>query len=194
MSPAKTSWRLAFSCQLHTQQLLAASLGYGSLAAIQASTEEAPGIAGADFVILDVAGLFARAASLGYGAASNQITDAIASAIKRDPEPPAVFLALLDFIEEVAARFANERDRPNLQVPGCRGDGVTEADIDLGLAACSGQIACNHHANATVASFLADLLDRDGGWVKHNAVVDRYSCDVPEYLGHGPQITGTETQ
>lgn len=194
MSPAKTSWRLAFSCQLHTQQLLAASLGYGSLAVIQASTEEAPGIAGADFVILDVAGLFARAASLGYGAASNQITDAIASAIKRDPEPPAVFLALLDFIEEVAARFANERDRPNLQVPGsgyrgagvpgCRGAGVTEADIDLGLAAYSGQIACNHHANATVASFLADLLDRDGGWVERNAVVDRYSCDVPEYLGH----------
>ena len=92
----------------HTQQLLAASLGYGSLAAIQASTEEAPGIAGADFVILDVVGLSARAASLGYGAASDQITDAIASAIKSDPEPPAVFLSPLDFIEEVAGRFAND--------------------------------------------------------------------------------------
>ncbi|MDD5472179.1 MAG: hypothetical protein PHP05_09730, partial [Sideroxydans sp.] len=66
----------------HTQQLLAASLGFGSLSAIQSSTEEAPGIDGADFVILDVAGLSARAASLGYGAASDQITDAIASAIK----------------------------------------------------------------------------------------------------------------
>lgn len=92
----------------HTQQLLAASLGYASLAAIQASTEEAPGIAGADFVILDVAGLSARAASLGYGAASDQITDAIASAIKSDPEPPAVFLTPLDFIEDVAGRFAND--------------------------------------------------------------------------------------
>lgn len=92
----------------HTQQLLAASLGYASLAAIQASTEEAPGIAGADFVILDVTGLSARAASLGYGAASDQITDAIASAIKSDPEPPAVFLSPLDFIEDVAGRFAND--------------------------------------------------------------------------------------
>ena len=92
----------------HAQQLLAASLGYGNLAAIQASTEEAPGIAGADFVILDVAGLSARAASLGYGAASDQITDAIASAIKSDPEPPAVFLNPLDFIEDVAGRFAND--------------------------------------------------------------------------------------
>jgi hypothetical protein len=92
----------------HTQQLLAASLGYASLAAIQASTEEAPGIAGADFVILDVAGLSARAESLGYGATSDQITDAIASAIKSDPEPPTVFLSTLDFIEDVAGRFAND--------------------------------------------------------------------------------------
>ena len=22
------------------------------------------------------------------------------------------------------------------------------------------------------------------GWVEHDAVFDRYSCDVPEYLGH----------
>ena len=86
----------------HAQQLLAASLGYGSLAAIQASTEEAPAITGADFVILDVAGLAARAVSLGYGAASDQITDAIASAIKNDPEPPVVFLNPLDFIEDIA--------------------------------------------------------------------------------------------
>lgn len=92
----------------HTQQLLAASLGFGSLSAIQSSTEEAPGIDGADFVILDVAGLSARAASLGYGAASDQITDAIASAIKNDPEPPSVFLTPLDFIEDVAGRFAND--------------------------------------------------------------------------------------
>lgn len=92
----------------HTQQLLAASLGYGSLAAMQASTEEAPGIAGADFVILDVAGLSARAASLGYGAASDQITDAITAAIKNDHEPPAVFLNPLEFIEDVAGRFAND--------------------------------------------------------------------------------------
>jgi len=88
--------------------VLEASLGYGSLAAIQTSTEEAPGIAGADFVILDVAGLSARAASFGYGAASDQITDAIATAIKNDPEPPAVFLTPLDFIEDVAGRFAND--------------------------------------------------------------------------------------
>ncbi len=93
----------------HTQQLLAASLGYGSLAAFQASSEEAPGIAGADFVILDVAGLSARATSLGYGSASHQITDAIATAIKTDPEPPTVFLAPFVFIEDVAGRFANDK-------------------------------------------------------------------------------------
>lgn len=92
----------------HAQQMLAASLGYASLAAIQASTEEAPGIAGADFVILDVAALSARAASLGYGAASDQITDAIATAIKNDSEPPAVFLNPLDFIEDVAGQYAND--------------------------------------------------------------------------------------
>jgi hypothetical protein len=92
----------------HTQQLLAASLGYGNLAAFQASSEEAPGIAGADFVILDVAGLSARATSLGYGSASHQITDAIATAIKTDPEPPTVFLAPFVFIEDVAGRFAND--------------------------------------------------------------------------------------
>ena len=92
----------------HTQQLLAASLGYGSLAAIQSSTEEAPGIACADFVILDIAGLTARAASLGLGSVSDQITGAIVSAIKSDPEPPAVFLTPLDFIEDVAGRFAND--------------------------------------------------------------------------------------
>ena len=92
----------------HTQQLLAASLGYGSLAAIQASTEEVPGLEGADFVILDIAGLTARAASLGLGSVSDQITGAIVSAIKSDPEPPAVFLTPLDFIEDVAGRFAND--------------------------------------------------------------------------------------
>lgn len=92
----------------HTQQLLAASLGYGSLAAFQASIEEAPGIAGADFVILDVAELSKRAASLGHATASDQITDAIANAIKCDPEPPVVFLTPLDFIEDVAGRFAND--------------------------------------------------------------------------------------
>ncbi len=92
----------------HTQQLLAASLGYGSLAAIQASTEEVPGLEGADFVILDITGLTARAASLGLGSVSDQITGAIVSAIKSDPEPPAVFLTPLDFIEDVAGRFAND--------------------------------------------------------------------------------------
>jgi len=92
----------------HTQQLLAASLGYGSLAAIQASTEEVPGLEGADFVILDIAGLTARAASLGLGSVSDQITGAVVSAIRSDPEPPAVFLTPLDFIEDVAGRFAND--------------------------------------------------------------------------------------
>ena len=75
-----------------------------------------------------------------------------------------------------------------------RGDGVAEADINLGLAACSGQIGRNDHANAAVASFLADLLDRDGGRVKHDAVFDRYGCDVPKHLGDRLQITGTEAQ
>jgi len=92
----------------HTQQLLAASLGYGSLAAIQASTEEVPGLEGADFVILDIAGLTARAASFGLGSVSDQITGAVVAAIKSDPEPPAVFLTPLDFIEDVAGRFAND--------------------------------------------------------------------------------------
>lgn len=44
----------------------------------------------------------------GYGAASGQITAAIATAIKSDPEPPAVFLTQIDFIEDVAGRFAND--------------------------------------------------------------------------------------
>lgn len=92
----------------HAQQLLAASLGYGSLAAIQTSNEEVPGITGADFIILDIAGLSARTASLGYGAASNQITDAIVAAIQSDAEPPAVFQNSLDFIEDVVNRFAND--------------------------------------------------------------------------------------
>ena len=92
----------------HTQQLLAASLGYGSLAAIQASTEEVPGLEGADFVILDIAGLTSRAASFGLGSVSDQITGAVVAAIKSDPEPPAVFLTPLGFIEDVAGRFAND--------------------------------------------------------------------------------------
>lgn len=46
--------------------------------------------------------------SLGYGSASHQITDAIATAIKTDPEPPTVFLATFVFIEDVAGRFAHD--------------------------------------------------------------------------------------
>ena len=54
----------------HVHQLVAAGLGYASLASLQASGEENPGLAGADYVILDVEGITARAASLGYGVAA----------------------------------------------------------------------------------------------------------------------------
>jgi hypothetical protein len=73
-------------------------------------------------------------------------------------------------------------DRPN-QRAGC--DGIAEADVDLRLAACLGQFARDDHADAAVARFLADLLDRDRGWVEHDAVVHSDGGDVPEYLGHG---------
>lgn len=92
----------------HVQQLLAASLGYGSFAAFQASTEEQPGLAGADYVILDVAGLEARTQNLGYGSSIAPVTQAIATAIKADPEPPLLFLDASEFIDEVVHQFADE--------------------------------------------------------------------------------------
>ena len=92
----------------HAQQLLAASLGYGSLAAYQASSEEQPGIQGCDYVILDVLGVTSRANQLAVVAQQKQVVDAIVKAIKADPEPPAVFLNDRDFVETEVARFAEE--------------------------------------------------------------------------------------
>lgn len=92
----------------HVHQMLAAGLGYNSLAALQASNEEEPGLDGADYVILDVAGMTARATDLGYGATAPEVIDAIIGAIKVDLEPPMIFLNAQDFIEDVACRFAND--------------------------------------------------------------------------------------
>src|SRR3546814_6233954 len=74
------------------------------------------------------------------------------------------------------------------------GDGVAEADVDLGFATCPGQIGRNDYTNAAVTSFLADLLDYDGGSVEHDTVVDWYGCDVPEYLGHRSEEHTSELQ
>lgn len=92
----------------HSQQLLAASLGYGSLASLQSSDEEVPGLSGANFMILDVQALSARAAALGYGTASALITDTVVKVIKNDPESPAIFLDPQDFVDNVVSQFANE--------------------------------------------------------------------------------------
>lgn len=92
----------------HAQQLLAASLGYGSLAAYQASPEEKPGIQGCDYVILDVLGVISRAGQLAVAARQKQLLEAIVGAIEVDPEPPAVFLSDRDFVETEVARFAEE--------------------------------------------------------------------------------------
>ena len=92
----------------HTHQMLAAGLGYNSLAALQSSAEETPGLAGADYLILDVEGVKVRAKALGYGAEAPKVVDAIAAAIKADPQPPTVFLDTQEFIEDVVCRFANE--------------------------------------------------------------------------------------
>lgn len=92
--------------QIH--QLLAASLGYNSLAALQSSGEETPGLTGADYVILDIEGITNRAASLGYGEVSAEVIDAIVAAIKGDPQPPMIFLNTQDFIDDVACQFAND--------------------------------------------------------------------------------------
>ena len=95
----------------HVHQLLAAGLGYASLAALQASDEENPGLAGADYVILDVEGITVRAASLGYGKMAAEITNAIVIVIKGDPQPPAIFLDIQEFIDDVACQFANDNVR-----------------------------------------------------------------------------------
>lgn len=92
----------------HVHQLLAAGLGYASLAALQASSEENPGLEGADYVILDGEGIIGRAASLGYGHVATEAINAIVTAIKGDPQPPEVFLDIQEFIDDVACRYAND--------------------------------------------------------------------------------------
>lgn len=92
----------------HIQQMLAASLGYNSLAALQASTEEQPGIEEADYVILDVEGVNARAAALGFSAIAPEVTQAIVATINSDLEHPMIFVDDQEFIDDVICPFANE--------------------------------------------------------------------------------------
>ena len=92
----------------HVHQMLAAGLGYNSLAALQASDEEKPGLEGADFVILAVEDITDRATALGYGDVAPIVVETIVSAIKSDPESPMVFLDMQEFIDDVACRFAND--------------------------------------------------------------------------------------
>lgn len=75
-----------------------------------------------------------------------------------------------------------------------RCDGIAEADIDLRLAARLGQFARDDHADAAVAGFLADLLDRDRGGLKFNAVVNSHGSDVAKGLGDRCQIARTEAE
>ena len=92
----------------HIHQMLAAGLGYNSLAALQASAEETPGLAGANFLILDVGEIGARARALGLGVVAPKVADAIVAAIKADPQPPRVFLDPREFIDDVVCQFAND--------------------------------------------------------------------------------------
>lgn len=92
----------------HAQQLLAAALGYASLASLQASTEEQPGLQHADIVILDVAGVIVRAAQLGHAQCAEQIADAIAQAIRNDPAAPALYNSWGEFVENKVVPYASE--------------------------------------------------------------------------------------
>lgn len=92
----------------HVHQLLAAGLGYSSLAALQASTEENPGIDGADRVILDVEGITGRAVSLSYGKMATVIIDAIVAAIENVLPSLVIFRDRQEFIDDVACSFASD--------------------------------------------------------------------------------------
>ncbi len=74
------------------------------------------------------------------------------------------------------------------------GHGITEADIDLGLAACIGEFSIYENTGSGVSCVLADLLSNDRSWVEHYAVLHHYAGDVAEALGHRFQITRTEAK
>ena len=92
----------------HAQQLLAASLGYSSLAAYQASPEEQSGVAESTYIILDLVGVASRANEISVGLQVKQVVDAFTKAIKAAPQLPRVFLTDREFLETEMTRFIEE--------------------------------------------------------------------------------------
>jgi hypothetical protein len=91
----------------HIQQILASGLGYGSLAAYQASTEENPGIDGASHVFLDLPAMSVRSHSLGQGNGDTIIT-AIKEAITSGPTPPQIHASVKDFFDNVISEYVEQ--------------------------------------------------------------------------------------
>lgn len=73
-------------------------------------------------------------------------------------------------------------------------DSIAEADVDLRFAARLRQFARDDHADTTVAGFLADFLDGDGGRVEHDTVVHGNGGDLAEHPRDRFQIARAEAQ
>ena len=104
----------------HSQQLLAAALGYYTHAAMKASKEEAAGgLAAAKIVVLDVPTTISRCASLQISHLSLQVLDVITRTLRADPSNPKVFSNWQQFLDEFA--------EPTIAAESVESDGTYEA-------------------------------------------------------------------
>lgn len=112
----------------HSQQLLAAALGYRTLAAWQAVPDEVHALQQADFVVFDLPTLKQRCLALGHAAHLDQIVGALAGCIVQACPTVKVFRDLGLFVDEVVEPFV--RDAIELDEGVCNAMASTNAYLD----------------------------------------------------------------
>jgi hypothetical protein len=122
----------------HAQQLIAAALGYNTLAAYQASPEESP-LDGARHFVLDLDLAHQRAGELGVAVSEEQL-DALLGSVFAGQLPHARFhrseSALEDYIRDRLDHLVTNDDEAASQMAMTNGDSIGEVYLpfDLSLA------------------------------------------------------------
>lgn len=89
-------------------QIFAAGLGYKSLASLQASSEEKPGLEEAAYVIFDEQAMRRRCEEVGQAENVTDVINALQAGLEACSNAPSIYYCEKTFIEDEAYRFAQE--------------------------------------------------------------------------------------
>ncbi len=166
----------------HSHQLMAAALGYNSLAAMQKVLQGRPALQLAEIVVLDLPRLTSRCALLNLPAATAVIGSTIVTALRNQPTPPLVMQSWADFLDSyliptvatncldddivasvMAETNAGYYDEAEIEIPGHHYLTPPDDELPQPVAVSS----CGHYLEIPFAGSLIGEQDEERAYSGH---------------------------